>query len=105
MTDPKATTQGPGGTPEGHTSEAPTPDEYGMKGTPATELSSAVPHVADAEEVEDAHADDQAEAGHADAHAADPLGPIDWRAWGMSLVGVLVALGVVVALALPTLRL
>ncbi|MBA2570475.1 MAG: hypothetical protein H0V04_04770 [Chloroflexi bacterium] len=72
-----------------------------MKGTPATELSAAVPHVADAEDVADAHA----EAGHADHHAADPLGPIDWRAWGMSLVGVLVALGVVVALALPTLRL
>ena len=96
MTDPKATTDDPGGTPEGHTPEQPAADEYGKKGTPAGELSPAVPHVADAEDIADEHGD---------GHGGPVLGPIDWRAWGMSLVGVLVALVIAVALALPTMRL
>jgi hypothetical protein len=52
----------------------------------------------------DPHAAD--EAGHGahdahDAHAAEALGPIDWPAWGMAVVGgalaLLVALSLVVA--------
>lgn len=89
-TDPRAATAAPGGTPEGHTAEAPAADEYGKKGTPAGELSPEVPHVADAEEAE------------ADHHAAQSLGPIDWRAWGAAALGILIALGIAGAFALPT---
>lgn len=81
-TDPAATRAGPGGTPEGHTPEAPAPDELGKKGTPAAGLSPAVPHAAEADE-----------------HGAEPLGPIDWPAWGASAFGVVIALLVAAALA------
>lgn len=114
MTDPEGTTRAPGGTPEGHTAEAPAADEYGKKGTPAGELSPQVPHVADAEEREGtagghdaAAADHDAAAAHHDAaagdhHAAETLGPIDWRAWGAAALGIVIALGIAAALALPT---
>lgn len=92
MTDPKATHDGPGGTPEGHTAEAPTADEYGKKGTPAAGLDPSVPHAADAEEAHSADED----------HGADALGPIDWPAWAMSALGIGVALLICLFLALPT---
>ncbi len=124
-TDPEGDQPGPGGTPEGHTPEKPALDEYGKLGTPAAGLSPEVPHAADAEEAGDgtestevhavepphidgshvqahdvAHADD-AESEHADE--AEPLGPIDWRAWGAAGLGIAVAALVGLALALPNL--
>ncbi len=103
-TDTEGTRPGPGGTPEGHTPEAAAPDEFGKKGTPAAGLDPDVPHAADARgkdtHVADAHAGD----GHADEHAGEPLGPIDWPAWGASALGVLIAVLIAAALALPTLQ-
>ncbi len=97
-TDTEGTRHGPGGTPEGHTPEAAAPDEFGKKGTPAAGLTPAAPHAADAQDANaGAHADD--------AHAGEPLGPIDWPAWGASALGVAVALLIAAVLALPTLRL
>ncbi len=98
-TDPEADRSGPGGTPEGHTPEAAAPDEFGKKGTPAAGLTPGVPHAADAMDSADGHATG------ADEHAAESLGPIDWPAWGASAFGVLVALLIAAALALPTLQL
>ncbi len=103
-TDPAGTRAGPGGTPEGHTPEAPAPDEFGKKGTPAAGLSPEVPHAADAMEAEGEDAEDHGHAGEADKHGAEPLGPIDWPAWGASAFGVIVALLIAAALAVPTLR-
>lgn len=111
-TDPEADRSGPGGTPEGHTPEAAAPDELGKKGTPAAGLSPERPHIADAAEAADAPgagASHGAAAGHAanvhdtDEHAGEALGPIDWPAWGAGAVGVLVALLIALALAVPTL--
>lgn len=108
MTDHRATESEPrdsgdtGGTPEGHTPEAPAADEFGKKGTPAAGLSPALPHAADAD---DAHATDLHTAGgHGeDEHAAEVLGPIDRRAWAASALGIVIALGLCLFLALPTL--
>lgn len=110
--DSRAATPGPGGTPEGHTPEAAALDEFGKKGTPAAGLTPDAPHAADALDADALDADAQdaqaadAQAGEehagADEHAAEPLGPIDWPAWGASALGVLVALLIAAALALPT---
>ena len=108
-TDPEADRHGPGGTPEGHTPEKPATDEYGKLGTPAAGLSPEVPHAADAEEAGDGtestevHAVDapHVDAGHEDE--SEPLGPIDWRAWGAAGLGIAVAALVGLALALPNL--
>jgi hypothetical protein len=94
-TEPEADRPGPGGTPEGHTPEKPGADEYGKLGTPAAGLSPGVPHAADAAGAGDA------EAEHGDED--EPLGPIDWRAWGASVLGIAVAALIGVALALPNL--
>ena len=96
-TDTEGTRPGPGGTPEGHTPEAAAPDEFGKKGTPAAGLTTAAPHAADAHDAADAHPSDE--------HAGEPLGPIDWPAWGASALGVAVALLIAAVLALPTMRL
>ncbi len=41
--------------------------------------------------------------GHDDhGHAADALGPIDWKMWGAGLLGVIAALAVVVTAVLGT---
>jgi hypothetical protein len=71
------------GTPEGHTPERPAAEEYGKVGTPAAALSTAVPHAADAE----------AAASHeqTEEHEEAMLGPIDWRAWAATALGVGVA--------------
>ncbi len=98
-TDPEATRSGPGGTPEGHTPEAAAPDEFGKKGTPAAGLSPEVPHAADATDPKAEAADDHGQAREADVHGAEPLGPIDWPAWGASAFGVIVALLIAAALA------
>ncbi len=44
------------------------------------------------------------DAGHHDehAHAADPLGPIAWKMWGVGVVGVVAALIVVACFAVST---
>src|SRR4051812_39283726 len=117
-TDPQASHEGPGGTPEGHISERPASDEYGKPGTPAAGLTPATPHAADAEDAresgEDLHAADAHHVGgghdhahaaghaHDDAHEANhedmPAGPIDWGAWLVAIVGV--AAGGVVAVVL-----
>ncbi|CAN5680207.1 hypothetical protein BH24CHL8_BH24CHL8_06520 [soil metagenome] len=68
---------------EGHTPEAPAPDELGKKGTPAAGLTPR-------------------HAGEAEEHGVEPLGPIDWPAWAASALGVIIALLIVAALALPT---
>jgi hypothetical protein len=47
--------------------------------------------------------DHGADHGHDDhAHAADALGPIDLPAWGAGLLGVLLGVGVVVAIAIAS---
>jgi len=107
-TDTEGTRPGPGGTPEGHTPEAAAPDEFGKKGTPAAGLTTAAPHAADAHDAADAHASAEHDAADAHAsaeHAGEPLGPIDWPAWGASALGVAVALLIAAVLALPTMRL
>lgn len=38
--------------------------------------------------------------GHEDAHAQEPLGPIDWPVWGMALAGGVLAIVVAVTLVL-----
>lgn len=91
-TDTEGTRHGPGGTPEGHTPEAPAPDEFGKKGTPAAGLTPDVPHAADAMDTDEDHA------GGADEHGAEPLGPIDWPAWGTSAFGAIIALAIAAAL-------
>lgn len=101
-TDPDATRRGPGGTPEGHTPEAPSPDEAGLKGAPA----AADIHTADVHTNEAHTAEAHSRGDHAsDEHAEEPLGPIDWPAWGASALGVVVALLIAAVLAIPTLRL
>lgn len=100
-TDTDATRPGPGGTPEGHTPEAPSADEAGLKGAPA----AAGIHTAEARAAEDHTADAHSDSGHAtDEHAGEPLGPIDWPAWGASGLGAVIALLIAAALAIPTLR-
>jgi hypothetical protein len=94
-TDPHATQEGPGGTPEGHTPERPAVDEFGEPGTPAAGLTPAVPHAADAEDAEEAAAHGD---GHGGEHGDEPLGAVDWGAWAASLVGL--AAGAVIAVAM-----
>ncbi|MDQ3492297.1 MAG: hypothetical protein M3452_03420 [Chloroflexota bacterium] len=105
-TETEGTRRGPGGTPEGHTPEAAAADEFGKKGTPAAGLRPDAPHAADVQE-EDAHGgEEHTGSGHdTDEHAGEPLGPIDWPAWGASAFGVAMAILIAAALALPTLRL
>jgi hypothetical protein len=108
-TDPEADRPGPGGTPEGHTPEKPSADEYGKPGTPAAGLSPEVPHAADAANARDVHESTEvhaADASHVDAGHEDEselLGPIDWRAWAASALGIAIAALMGLALALPTL--
>lgn len=40
--------------------------------------------------------------GHGDGHGGEPLGPIDWRAWGAGAVGAVAAVIVAGALYLTT---
>jgi hypothetical protein len=86
----------PAGTPEGYTKEEPAASELGEPGTPGAGTTAAAPHAADVEDGEVAHHD---AATHMDAHtvlsdddhghAEATLGPIDWSAWGYSVVGAL----------------
>lgn len=46
----------------------------------------------------DGHADHSASGGHDASPAQEPLGPVDWRAWGAGAIGAAVA--GVIALAL-----
>jgi len=46
----------------------------------------------------DAHAPDEAGHDAHDAHAVEALGPIDWPAWGMAVLGGALALLVAVTL-------
>lgn len=52
------------------------------------------------EHTSDSHAPDDAQHGGHDAHAVEPLGPIDWPAWGMAVLGGALALVVAVTLVL-----
>jgi hypothetical protein len=88
---------------EGHTPEKPAVSEIGEPGTPGAGRTLAEPHAADAELVEagEAPADPVAHHGvtHMDAHttisdddhghAEEALGPIDWGAWGLAVLGAL----------------
>ncbi len=101
-TDPDATRRGPGGTPEGHTPEAPSPDEACFfLDTASTEIYTADVHTNEAHTAE-AHSRGDHASGE---HAEEPLGPIDWPAWGASALGVVIALLIAAVLAIPTLRL
>jgi hypothetical protein len=73
------------GTPEGYTSEKPSPAEEGAPGAPADPHHDSATHM-------DAHtalSDD--DHGHDEA----ALGPIDWGAWAVALVSGAAALLVV----------
>jgi hypothetical protein len=70
------TAHGDGGSPEGHTPEKPGPDEHGQPGAPAGDASVSAHHAADADE------------HHGSRHDGPALGPVDWGAWAVSLVGV-----------------
>ncbi len=88
-------------TREGHTPEKPAASEIGELGTPGAGATPEVPHAADAELVADGDepADPVAHHGstHMDAHTAISdddhghaemaLGPIDWGAWGLAILG------------------
>lgn len=75
-----------GGTPEGHTPEKPAPSELGKLGTPGAGHAAAHP------------------GGHDDEdERQEPLGPIDWRAWGAGAIGIAISILIALALALPTL--
>lgn len=63
-------------------------------------------HAADAHHVGGGHDHDHDE-GHMDAEADDhgeTLGPIDWKAWGATLLGIGFAALIGFALVLPTLE-
>ena len=78
MTDPTATpTPAAGGTPD-----------------PAHEHAAGDAHHADAHDGATGH--------DAPGHHDDPLGPIDWRAWGAGVLGVALGLGVAVVFGLTT---
>ena len=66
--------------------------------------ASADPHASDAMTGPHGSTDDHgADHGHDDhAHAADDLGPIDLPAWGAGVLGVVLGLAVVVAIALAS---
>jgi hypothetical protein len=72
--------------------------------TKATESSDEELNAADAHHLGGDNEHDQDTGGHdhdemhSDEHAEPALGPIDWGAWGVSLLGV--GLGGVIALAL-----
>ena len=88
MSEDEAPRSEPGhGTPEGYTSEKPAPPEVGEPGAPADPHHGTASHM-------DGHAtlsdDDH-------GHGEESLGPIDWGAWAVALVGGAAAL-VVVAL-------
>lgn len=95
-------------TPEGHSKEVPAPDEMARPGTPGAG------HPIEREEEDGvqragAHADGDATSPgdeHADTHGdhREPtLGPIDWRAWIYSAVGVAAGVMVAAIFALVTL--
>jgi hypothetical protein len=72
------------GSPEGYTKERPTPEEAGEPGHPGP--TEAEPQL-------DGHDGHDAALGH--GHDAEPpVGPIDRAAWGASLLGGLIGLGV-----------
>ncbi|HUP83738.1 MAG TPA: hypothetical protein VM284_06080 [Candidatus Limnocylindria bacterium] len=101
MTDQPPKSSDAADTPEGHTAEQPAVSEIGEPGTPGAGRTLAEPHAADAELVEagEAPADPVAHHGasHMDVHttisdddhghAEESLGPIDWRAWGLAILG------------------
>ena len=73
------------GTPEGYTSEKPSPAEEGAPGAPADPHHDSATHM-------DAHtilSDDD------HGHDEEALGPIDWGAWAVALVSGAAALLVV----------
>ena len=84
------------GTPEGHTSEKPAPDEVGKPGAPPD------PHLDDAAVASDdyheaaTHMDEHTTLSDDDhGHGEEALGPIDWGAWGVAVVSGAAALLVV----------
>lgn len=64
------------------------------QGTPGAH--TAQDHVPDP-----AHHADEHDAGH-DDHAPDALGPVDWRMWGVGVVGVIAALVVIAGFVVAT---
>ena len=55
--------------------------------------------MSDTTSMPDAHTtNDDHDSGHGHAPAGEPLGPVDWIAWGYALVGALVGAMVAVAL-------
>ena len=58
------------------------------------------PHPADALVGDHGKPDDEADHGHDDGHAGEPLGPIDLPAWGAAIFGAVLGLLVVGAFIL-----
>jgi hypothetical protein len=60
-------------------------------------------HDAPAPAPDPAHHADEHDAGHDEhGHDADTLGPIDWRMWGVGVLGVVTAIAVIAALVVAT---
>jgi hypothetical protein len=81
----------PVGTPEGYTREEPSAEEIGQPGTPGEGVAADTAHAADGDEVAhhaDTHMDAHTVLSDDDhGHAEAALGPIDWAAWGYTIVG------------------
>jgi hypothetical protein len=82
----------PVGTPEGYTKEEPSVEEIGQPGTPGEAVAADAAHATDLDDPVAHHADTHMDShtvlsdddhGHAEA----ALGPIDWTAWGYTIVG------------------
>lgn len=58
-------------------------------------------HDATAHAPDPAHHADGHDSGH-EAHDAGTLGPVDWRMWGVGVLGVIAALAVVAGWAIAT---
>ncbi len=68
----------------------------------ALEAHAAAPSVTDHDAGGHGHADHGDGGGHDAGHAQEPLGPIDWRAWGAGALGAVAAGVVAVALYLAS---
>ena len=67
----------------------------GTKQTPMTDHDATPAH--DADQPDDGHA-----GGHGDHHNGGTLGPIDWKMWGVGVVGFVAALLVLAAFMVAT---
>jgi hypothetical protein len=71
-----------------------------VAGTDATDAHGAVEATHEEDAAGHGHADHGDAGGHDAGHSQEPLGPIDWRAWGAGAVGAVAAVVVAGALYL-----